>query len=127
VTTPLERPGPREAGPELLVLSKWEEFADWLLDVTARWPKNTRFTLTQRIENHALDILERLVECRYEPGTRKEGLRAVNLTLERMRYLFRRSKRRGVLASRGFERALAGVDEVGRMIGGWRKELWKRP
>jgi hypothetical protein len=42
----------------------------WLLDHCAKWPKSARFTLTQRIENHALDVTEQLVLARYEPGAR---------------------------------------------------------
>jgi hypothetical protein len=46
---PLDRPAAKEAGPELLVLARWEEFTGWLLDHTGRWPKSARFTLTQRV------------------------------------------------------------------------------
>jgi hypothetical protein len=56
-----------------LVLAKWEEFTGWLLDHCAKWPKSARFTLTQRIENHALDVTEQLVLARYEPGARAGG------------------------------------------------------
>ena len=49
------RPPAREAPDELLVLARWEEFTVWFLERTAKWPKCVRFTLTQRIENHALD------------------------------------------------------------------------
>ena len=45
-----DRPPAREAGPELIVLQKFEEFAPWLLAHTGRWPKNVRFTLAQRVE-----------------------------------------------------------------------------
>jgi hypothetical protein len=59
-----DRPPAREAGPELLVLQRWEEFTGWLLAHTARWPKSARFTLCQRVQNHALDVTELLVVAR---------------------------------------------------------------
>lgn len=39
------RPAAREAGHELLILAKWEEFTGWLLEHTAKWPKSARFGL----------------------------------------------------------------------------------
>jgi len=108
------------------VLSRWEEFTGWLLDQTARWPKSARFTLTQRVENHALDVTEMLVLARYDPRERRSLLCRVNLLFERMRFLFRIARRGNVMPRRGFEVAMRGVDETGRMIHGWRKALEAR-
>ncbi|MHC4955544.1 MAG: diversity-generating retroelement protein Avd [Planctomycetota bacterium] len=113
----------RDAGPELLVLAKWEELTGWLLDHTNRWPKSVRFTLSQRVQNHVLDIVELLVVARYDRAARPENLREVNLRLERLRFLFRLARRAKVSPSRGFEAAMRGLDETGRMIHGWRKSL----
>lgn len=125
--TPLGRPKAREAGPELLVLRRWEEFTGWLLEHTAKWPKSARFTLTQRVENHALDVTEELVAARYEPGARAARLRSVNLVLERMRILCRIAVSARVMPKPGFETAMRGVDEAGRMVHGWRVALGDRP
>ncbi len=124
--TPLDRPAAKKAGPELLVLSRWEEFTGWLLDHTGRWPKSARFTLTQRIENHALDVTEMLVVARYDPRKRRNLLERTNLLLERMRFLFRIARKGNVMPKRGFEVAMRGVDETGRMLHGWRKSLEER-
>ena len=86
MTLPLDRPPAAEAGPELLVLQKWEAFVGWFLHHTGKWPKHARFTLAQRLENHALDVTELLVQARYEPKLRATLLRTVNLRLERMRW-----------------------------------------
>jgi len=125
-TGPFVRPAAAEAGPELLALARWEEFTGWLLDHTAKWPKSARFTLTQRIENHALDVTESLVVARYEPRGRLETLRRVNLVLERMRFLFRIALDGRVMPKGGFETAMRRVDEVGRMLHGWRETLRER-
>jgi hypothetical protein len=122
-TIPLDRPPAREAGGELLVLAQWEEFTSWLLTRTGKWPKSARFTLTQRLENHALDVTEMLVSARYEPRDRAGTLRAVNLLLERMRFLFRLALHSETVAPRIFETAMRHVDEAGRMIHGWRQGI----
>lgn len=117
---------PREAGPELMVLAHWEAFVPWLLDACGRWPKAARFTLTQRIENHALDVLELLIVARYQPKQRAANLHAANLVLERMRFLCRVARARTIMSSRAFEKAMRDVDETGRMIHGWRQTLRER-
>ena len=126
MTIPLDRPPAAEAGPELLVPQKWETFAAWLLNHTARWPKAARFTLTQRLENHALDVTELLVQARYEPPLRARLLREVNLQLERMRFLCRLARDARVENKKGFESTMRQVDEVGRMVHGWRVAIGER-
>ena len=120
------RPRAKEAGPELLALQRWEEFCGWFLEHTGRWPKALRFTLTQRLENHALDVLEELVQARYQPRGRLGRLQAINLVLERMRFLLRLAHGRASVPKRAFERACSSIDEVGRMLHGWRQTLGER-
>jgi hypothetical protein len=123
VRTPLERPPAREAGPELQVLARWEEFCAWLLPHAGRWPRSARFTLARRVQDHALDLVELLVVARFEPRQRVRSLRRADLLLERLRHLFRLARGIGVMPGAGFESAMRGVDETGRMLGGWRKTL----
>lgn len=126
MTLPLDRPAAATAGPELLALQQWERFTAWLLDHTRRWPKAARFTLTQRLENHALDVTELLVQARYEPGLRSRSLHEVNLRLERMRFLCRIARDARIEHDKGFESTIRQVDEVGRMVHGWRVALGDR-
>ena len=119
----MTRPAAKEAGPELLVLARMEEFTGWLLDRTAKWPKSARFTLTQRIENAALDVVEDLIAARYRRRGRSQRLDAVNLRLERMRHLFRLAKAARVCPRSVFESSVRSLDEVGRMLHGWREGL----
>jgi len=126
MSLPLDRPGAREAGPELLVLAHWEQFIPWLLDHTRKWPKSARFTLTQRIENHALDLTEALVLARYEPDRRRRLLREVNLLLERMRHLCRIARDLRIMPKSGFETAMREIDTAGRMTHGWRVAIGER-
>ncbi|MCA9712603.1 MAG: four helix bundle protein, partial [Myxococcales bacterium] len=121
--TPAPRPRAREAGAELRALADWEAFVPWLLDHCARWPRAARFSLTQRLENHSLDVLELLVVARYQPRQRGSTLREANLVLERMRFLCRVASARGIMSARAFEKASRDIDEAGRMLHGWRQRL----
>ena len=118
--TPAPRPRAREAGAELRVLAHWEAFVPWLLDGCGRWPRSVRFSLTQRLENRALDVLELLVVARYQPRERAANLRQANLLLERMRFLCRVARARSIMSARAFEKASRDIDEAGRMLHGWR-------
>jgi hypothetical protein len=127
VSAPLfTRPPARTAGPELLCLQKWEDTAGWLIESTARWPKSARFSLVQKVDNHAVDIVEMLVVARYEPGLRRKLLRTINLRLERLRFLLRIARTRNVMPADKFETAMRGVDELGRMVHGWRVAIGER-
>ncbi|MCH9682707.1 MAG: four helix bundle protein [Deltaproteobacteria bacterium] len=121
------RPRAREAGPELLVLARWEAFVPWLLGTCGRWPRSVRFTLTQRLENHALDVLELLVVARYQPRQRAGSLLRANLTLERMRFLCRIARARACMSARAFDKAMHDIDETGRMLHGWRQHARQQP
>ena len=48
-----------------VVLIKWYDFTKWLLDRVDSFPKNQRFMFGQRVTDHAVDILELLVEASY--------------------------------------------------------------
>jgi hypothetical protein len=126
VSLPTTRPSAREAGPELLCLQKWEDTAGWLIEHTAKWPKSARFSFVQKVDNQALAIIENLVAARYEPGQRRKLLREVNLRLEQLRFLLRMARAQQVMPAAGFETAMRGVDELGRMVHGWRVAIGER-
>ncbi len=118
MTTP-----PTGAGePTLLV--HWERTLGDLLDRTARFPKAARFTFTGRIDNLALDILDRLVRARWTAARDTAPLLAeADGHLAVLRVMLRLAFERRYLARSGFEATMRDVDEAGRMLGGWRKKL----
>ena len=111
-----------EARPELELLVRWERIIGELLDRTQRFPKAARFTFAARIDDAALDILERLVDARYSTGGARAGhLAEVDRRLARLRVLLRLAHQRAFLPHRGYEHVSRALDEVGRMVGGWRR------
>lgn len=112
----------------LPLLALWEELVGELLDCTMRFPKAVRFTFSQRMDNLALDILERLVEARYSPRSRRRTLLSeADARLGRLRVLLRLSSDRRYLARGAFEALSRRIDEAGRMLGGWRTQLGAAP
>jgi hypothetical protein len=97
------------------------EFLNWLLPVTGKFPKRVRFTLTNRIDGLALDLVEDFVEARYTKQ-KQAILRRANLRLEKLRVLLRISCAQHHLSHNSFEYAIRSINEVGRMLGGWTKQ-----
>lgn len=117
------RPGPRPAGTEFLLLAEWERSVVWLFEHTEKWPRNVRASLTQRVENAALEHLELLLVARYRPEERLDALDRANLLLERLRYFCRMARSRRILSNRHFEAAARKLDAQGRLLFGWRQSL----
>lgn len=108
---------------ESVLVVRWQQVVGDLLDRTARFPKVVRFTFAARIDNLALDILEELVEARYASGGAKQAaLRRADGRLARLRVLVRLAHDWRYLDHRGYEHVSGGLDEAGRMLGGWRKD-----
>ena len=123
---------------ELPLYTLWEQVLGDLLDRTMKFPRSVRFTLAGRMDNLALDILERIVEARYSSGPRKAEvlreadltlarLREADLTLARLRALVRLSHARRHLDHRVYEHVSRGLEGAGRMLGGWRRQQGGSP
>ena len=106
---------------DLPVFVAWLDFLEWLLPTTAKLPRHVRFTFANRIDNLALDIAEDLVEARYSRDKRPVLARA-NLRLERLRVLSRLCHALAYFPHARCEHAMRCVNDVGSMLGGWRKQ-----
>ena len=106
---------------ELQVFVKWVDLLKWLLNTTDKFPKKVRFTFTTRIDNLALDILEDIIKCKYDPNARPIGLKNINIKLEKLRVLLRICHEMKYLSNRQYEYAATHINEVGKMTAGWLK------
>ena len=103
-----------------VVLVKWYDYTNWLLDRIDSFPKNQRFIFGQRMADLALGIMEKLIEAAY--SKEKAGLlREANRKMEVLRWLVRMAKDRQILTTRQYEFSSEKLAECGKMVGGWRK------
>ncbi len=107
----------RRTGPALEAMY---QLVRWLIPTVDRFPRRQKFLLGDRIQTTALTGLERLVEATF---TRNRGrlLDRVNVDLDKLRLLLRLAKELGYLDLRRYEHAARRLDEVGRLVGGWRR------
>jgi hypothetical protein len=96
----------------------------WTLDRTASLPKSARFTFGQRLDNLTLDALLLVVQAVYAPrGDKPPLLTRLNLILEQLRVLWRLVHERRWISQQQLLFASRQLDDIGRMTGGWLKQL----
>lgn len=106
--------------PRLLVL--WYDMLKWLLGRTEKFPRRIRFTISSRIDNLGIEIMERLAEARYVKD-KAALLGEVSAKLDRLRLLLRLCHDLAHLDHKAYEYVSRQMDEAGRMLGGWLKAV----
>ena len=111
------------AGEEMPIFTRTFDFLTWLLPVTNNFPRPHRHTFTQRLLNAAFDLREYLEEANHRHGqARQERLARADEALERVRLYLRLAVRWGWLSGGQYEHVAKMVAEIGRLLGGWRKQ-----
>ena len=105
----------------LILFERWMEMAKWMLNLTARFPKRVRQSLTNRLENTTLEILEGVTTAAYQKD-RTKTLTGINDGFNRLRVLVRLSHELRLLSDGQYEEAALRMDEAGRILGGWMKK-----
>ncbi len=101
-------------------LTKTYDLMLWLFPQIGKFPKGYRFILGNRIENGLLDICEGLIEARYTKE-KLHILKAVNIKLEKLRYLVRLSKDLKLISLKKYEYLSREMNQIGSFMGGWLK------
>jgi len=107
------------------IVSKTYDLILWVLPKLAKFPRDQRFLLGDRIETTLLDCLELLIEATYSKE-KERVLRDVNLKLEKLRFLWRISRDMCYIPLRSYEFGARSINEIGKMAGGWIKSESRR-
>jgi hypothetical protein len=111
-----------EAKPPLYTLLT--ELTGWTLARTAGLPKSHRFTFGQRLDNLTLDALALVVRALYSPPAAKRPLLTeLNLQIELLRVLWRLVHDQHWISQQQLLFVTGRLDEIGRMTGGWLRQL----
>ena len=101
-------------------VQKAYEFVLWLVQKVENFPRSYRFTVGDRLTTTALDLLASLVEAAY--SRRKETLlESASQKVNAIRYLLRLAKDLHLMSIDSYGFCAENLDEIGRMVGGWRR------
>ena len=104
------------------LFGKSYDFLLWLLPLTLKFPKAQRFLLAERLGKMALDFYELILEAAMDPEQRMEKLGRADRLLVKIRLLVRLSRDLQCIGLGQYEHAAKQMDEIGRLIGGWKKK-----
>ncbi len=94
------------------------------MSITPHIPKGARFTLGSRIENKFLDLLELNYTAYFTQKNKKsEKLSECILVVDTLKFLVAVAWEGKIISNKHFEDVSAKLEEVGRMFGGWKKNL----
>ena len=94
----------------------------WYIQKIEKLPKNHRYTLGERIQSSLIALLMTLSDTIYSKE-KKELLLRANQEIERLRLLTKLIKDLSIVSNDNYQFVIASLNEIGQMIGGWKKTL----
>ena len=108
-----------------IVVQRAYDLALWLIQKVEKFPRSFRFSIGDRLIARALDVLETLVVCAYSTDKRLL-LEQANRSVNSLRYLLRMGVDLKLMGADSQEFSSGKLEEIGRMVGGWRKAAAQR-
>ena len=115
----------RDHRPQSPLFVKTYDFLLWLIPLTLKFPKSQRFLLAERLSKMALDFYDLILDAVMEPERQGERLDEADKLLTKIRLYIRLSYDLKCINQGQFECAARLVDELGRLIGGWKRKRKK--
>ena len=111
---------------EMTVITKAYDLVREMTGRVGKFPRDYRFLLGDRILRNAYDVRDILIEARY--SREKDALLTrANLRLEQMRFQIRLAHDERMMSHQQYGVAAGLVDEVGRLVGGWKRSRAVQP
>jgi hypothetical protein len=107
------------------IFIKTYDFLLWLIPLTLKFPKSQRFLLAERLGNMALNFYDLILDAVMEPGRQDERLEVADRLLTKIRLYVRLSHDLQCISPGQFQHAARLMDEIGRLVGGWKRKRAK--
>lgn len=118
------RPKNRGTSPPVVAV-RMETLLAWVCERVAKFPREHKFTVGDRLVETCLDVMDHIVEASYRRDKHTD-LAAANRLLVRARVLVRLARTLRCMSEAQHLHFATESDEVGRMLGGWRKAIASR-
>ena len=94
------------------------------INIVSHIPKNSRYTIGNRIENKFLDLLELSYIAYFSEKNKKlEKISECIFVLDTLKYLISVAWEGKLISNKQYEEIVLKLDESGKMFGGWRNNL----
>ncbi|OGF21619.1 hypothetical protein A2316_00940 [Candidatus Falkowbacteria bacterium RIFOXYB2_FULL_38_15] len=94
------------------------------MSIVPHIPKGARYTIGTRIENKFLDLLELSYRAYYaEREKKEEKILQCILILDTLKFFVQVAWEGKFLSNKQFEDIIHKLEEIGKMLGGWKKSL----
>jgi hypothetical protein len=114
--------------PEMVIFTRTFDFLSWLLPTTNNFPRSHRHAFSDRLLDAAFDLREQLEAANHRMGAaRVERLNAADEALDRVRLYLRLAARWQWLSNGQYMHAAKMTTEIGKLLGGWKKDAQSRP
>jgi len=104
------------------LFAKSYDFIRWLIPQTVKFPREQRFVLAHRLQATAMDFMECLYHATDKPS-QTAALAQADVKLKQLRFYLRISHDLELLDIRRYEHASRLLEEIGRLLGGWKKNV----
>lgn len=115
----------KDPRPQSPIFVKTYDFLLWLIPLTLKFPKSQRFLLAERLSKMALDFYDLILTAVMEPERQDVRLDEADKLLTKIRLYVRLSYDLHCLSLGQLEHAARLMDEIGRLIGGWKRKREK--
>jgi hypothetical protein len=108
----------------MVVHTRARALVAWLVPQVATWPRAHRHTITQHTCALAMRVHDALVAARHlDAQCRGDALRDADMALDQLRQYLQLAWHWHWLSDGQYQHVSALTDEVGRLVGGWRRSL----
>src|SRR4051812_34699106 len=108
--------------PDSPIFARCDALVLWVLQATVRYPRHYRAALGKATQEAALRLQRELISAARRCDKRA-ALQAADEALHELRVLLRQGQTLSLMTIGQYEHVARLVDEVGRLLGGWRKSL----
>lgn len=104
------------------IFARCDDLVLWVLRATVRYPRHYRAALGNATQDAVLRLQRSLVAAARR-REKRGALQEADEALHELRLLLRQGHTLNLLTIRQYEHVVRIVDEVGRLLGGWRKAV----
>ena len=108
---------------DLKIFQKVYDFLIWTKSAVQRFAKVHKYSLGVQLENETIELIRQITRTNFKRGNKSELIDECFVRYEMIKVLIRLSADYKLLTMRQYEFASNELDEIGRLLGGWRRRF----